>query len=219
MKRSNTLTPAQAVIVKGYVDIYGLAPDQITFDGDADKPIFDHNAISILSLRLTDIADISPTEIRPNNDDGSVTVFGKVTLPDGRTRGCFGIAGVGETLPNGKKIETSQVAVGVATSRCFRQGIRNVGIDLHAAHCQYRDTGVYASSHLARDPRAANYAEIHILATEIGLIEDGDRARYREYLADNFNGRTSAKDLDDIELQRLLTSFRSLANALRKRAA
>ncbi len=216
MKRNNTLTPQQAVIVKEYVDIYGITPDQITFDGNDEKPIFDHNAISILSLRLTDIADISPTEFL--NDGKVLTVFTKVTLPDGRSRGSIGSAAIGDTLPNGKKIDNEQVALGLATSRSFRAGIRNVGIDLHRAHCQYRDTGVYATSHLARDPRSANYAEIHILATEIGLIEDGDKTQYSLYLADNYEGRTSAKNLDDLELQKLLTSFRSLAKALREKS-
>lgn len=215
MKRNNTLTPEQACIVKEYMDVYGIEHTQISFDGIDARPIFDHNAISILSLRITDIEDISPTEL--HNDGKVVTIFCKVTLPDGRSRGGIGSCAVGDMLPNGKKVDNDQVALGVATSRSFRQGIRNVGIDLHTAHRLFHQTGEIASSHTNRDPRAANYAELHILATEIGLIEDGDKTQYSLYLAENYNGKISAKDLDDIELQRLLTNFRSLANATRGR--
>lgn len=213
----HTLTPEQAVIVKQYIDVHGLEAGQINFDGKDTAPIFDHNAISILSLRVTDIADISPTGRQ--NDGESVTVLGKVTLPDGRSRGCIGSCTIGETLAGGIRIDNDQAALGVATSRCFRQGIRNVGIDLHAAHLFFVKTGDIASSHTNRDPRASVYAEIHVMATELDLIIDGDKAKYREYLAENYDGRITAKDLDDLELQRLVSSFRSLTRLRREQRA
>lgn len=213
----HTLTPSQAVIVKQYVDAHELDPSQISFDGTDTNPIFDHNAISVLSLRLTDIQDISPMH---REDDGTtVTVFGKTVLPDGRERGWMGSCSIGETLAGGQKVTSDTVADGVATSRGFRQGIRNVGVNLHAAHQRFMATGEVATSHTNKDPRAAVYAEIHILATELDLIIDGDKSKYREYLAESYNGRTSAKDLDDIELGRLLIQFRSLARLSRTRAA
>ena len=62
-------------------------------------------------------------------------------------------------------------------------------------------------------------AELHALATELDLIEYGDKAKYREYIAENYAGRTSAKDLDDVELQRMLIAFRSLARLRRSKQA
>ncbi len=211
------LTPVQASIVKEYTEVHGLEESQISFEGKTETPIFDHNAISVLSLRLTEIQDISPTEIL--NDGKVITVFGKTVLPDGRSRGSIGSCHIGEVLANGQTVDNEQVALGVATSRCFRQGIRNVGVNLHAAHKRFAETGEIATSHMARDPRAANYAELHILASEIGLIIDGDKTKYREYLAENYSGRDSAKLLDDVELHRLLISFRSIARLNRSRAA
>lgn len=209
MTRKNTsLSADQAAIVDEYVTAHGLSPEQISFDAGDLNPSFDHNAISVLSLKLTDIQDISPTEVL---DDGkTVTVFGKTTLPDGRTRGSIGSCAVGETLANGQTVDSTQQALGVATSRCFRQGIRNVGVNLHAAHKRFMQTGEIAAGHTANDPRTPAYAQIHILATELDLIIDGDKTRYRQYIAENFDGRTSARDLTDFELQRMLTSFRSL---------
>ncbi len=213
----DTFTKPQAAIVQEYVKMHGLSPEQISFDGGDLTPIFDHNAISVLSLRLTDIADISPTEIL--NDSKTVTVFGKTILPDGRSRGSIGSCAIGDVMAGGKTVDNDQVALGLATSRCFRQGIRNVGVDLHAAHCQYRDTGKIADGHTRSDPRKPVYAEIHILATELDLIVDGDKSKYRNYLAENYAGRQTASDLDDVELHRLLINFRSLTKLRREKQA
>ena len=59
------------------------------------------------------------------------------------------------------------------------------------------------------------------LAQEFGfdLIVDGDKTKYRKYLAENFDGRESAKELNDLELQKLLSGFRSLARLRREKVA
>jgi hypothetical protein len=212
-----TFTAEQLAIVQQYVALHGLSPEQISFDGTDLTPSFDHNAISVLSLKLTDISDISPTRIL--DEGNTITVFGKTLLPDGRSRGSIGSCAIGEILANKQKVENTQVALGVATSRCFRQGIRNVGVNLHAAHLRYIATGQIADSHLRSDPRKPVYAEIHILATEIDLIVDGDKTKYQQYLAENYAGRLTAADLDDVELHRLLIQFRSLARLQRSTRA
>lgn len=211
-----TFTKEQAETVRQYQEMHGIEPSQISFDEDNTSPSFDHIAISVLSLKLTDIQDISPTEIRTEAETGLVTVFARTTLPDGRSRGSIGSCQIGEVLANGETVTTGSQASGVATSRAFRQGIRNVGIDLHAAHRRYVETGSIAAGHTRRDPRATNYAELHVLASELDLIIDGNKTKYHEYLAENFDGRTSSKDLTDIELQRLLITFRSLSRLSRK---
>jgi len=212
-RKTPSFTAAQAAIVQEYVDVHGLSPEQISFDDGGTTPSFDHNAISVLSLKLTDIQDISPTEIL--NDGKTVTVFGTTTLPDGRSRGSIGSCAVGDMLANGQTVTNVQTAIGVATSRCFRQGIRNVGINLHSAHQRFIDSGEIVAGHTRQDPRNPVYAEIHILATELDLIVDGNKDKYKAYIAENYDGRTSARDLTDMDLHRLLISFRSLTRLRR----
>jgi hypothetical protein len=211
-----TLNEAQLAIVQSYQERHGIEADQISFDGEGNIPSFDHNAISTLSLKLTDIRDISPTEIQ--NDNGTVTVFGRTVLPDDRTRGWIGSCTIGEVLANGQKVENTQVAIGVATSRGFRQGIRNVGIDLHKAHLRFLQTGEVEQGHTKHDPRKPVYAEIHLLATQLDLIVDGNKDKYRTYIAETFDGIRSAADLNDLQLHQLLTSLRAMAKALGSRS-
>lgn len=216
--KEQKLTAQQLTIVRQYGEIHGLRAEQISFEDDRSlEPIFDHNAVSTLSLRLTDIQDISPTNLVCENK--FVTVLGSITLPDGRTRGAIGSCSIGERIGNGEVIETQTAAIGVATSRCFRQAIRNVGVNLHAAHNLFVETGEIAVSHTNVNPRNGNYAELHMLAAELDLIVDGNKKKYRKYLAENFDGRGSAKELNDLELQKLLSGFRSLARLRRDKVA
>ena len=213
----HTLTPEQAAIVKDYIETHGLRADQISFDGDNPTPIFDHNATSTLSLKLTDIQDISPTAIEDNGT--RATVFSRATLPDGRGRGGFGTCDIGEMLGNGQTVNNMQVALGVANSRSYSQSVRNVGVNLNEAHIRFKQTGEIAASHMQEHPRKAGNAEIKFLARELDLIVDDDEKKYREYLADNYEGRTSTSDLTDIEFQRLLINFRSMARLRREKQA
>lgn len=211
------LTNAQYTVAQELILAHGLLLEQISFDGDDPTPIFDHNATSILSLKLTDIRDISPVSIQ--QDDKHVTVFGKGVLQDGRERGGFGSCEIGETLANGQIAANAQIALGVASSRCYSQIVRNLGVKLYEAHKKFMETGEIAAGSLAKDPRHASYAELHILGTELDLIVDGDKTKYTEYLAENYDGRISAADLTDIELQRMLITFRSLARLRRGKQA
>ena len=72
-----------------------------------------------------------------------------------------------------------------------------------------------AAGHTRHDPRKPVYEEIHVLAGNLGLITAGDKENYRAFLSESYEGRTSAKDLDDAELQRLLISLRAM-NRVRK---
>lgn len=211
-----TFTPNQLTIVQEYGLHHGILPEQISFDGDNLTPSFDHNAISVLTLKLTDIADISPTKII---DDGrTVTVFGSTTLPSGRSRGSIGSCSIGDILANGQTVENTQVALGVATSRSFRQGIRNVGIDLHRSHQHFMRTGEVDQGHTNQHPRAANYREVHRHADELEYIVDGDESVFRSYLAGLFDGRTSKDELNDLELHQLLVNLRTNVG-MKRRAA
>lgn len=215
-QQKNQFTHDQQHIVDQYVSMHGLSPEQISFDENSLVPSFDHNAISVLSLRLTDIHDISPT--RTLNDGSTITVFGQTVLPDGRTRGSIGSCKIGETLANGKTASNDQIALGVATSRCFRQAIRNVGIDLHKAHLQFLATGDVAQGNTRQNPRQPINAEIHMLATELDLIVDGDKKEYRRLMAEMFDGIESSTELNDLQLHQFRVSLRAMAARQRNKA-
>jgi hypothetical protein len=145
-----------------------------------------------------------------DHEGGFASASCTVQLPDGRSRRVEASAEIGETFANGDKIETMQTAEAVAQSRASRLGIRAVGINLYHAHQKYMQTGEVASGHVRHDPRAALYAEIHMLAENLELITNGDKTEYRNFLWETFAGKTSSVDLDDIEIQRLLTTLRAM---------
>ena len=219
-------TNAQLTLIQELCLKHGLQPDQISFDGTEITPIFDYEAVCALSLKLTDIADISCRMLPPTSEplpNGLGTLRSSnaectVTLADGRTRTCVDSAHLGETA-GGVRFVTPREADGLAQNRAVRRGIRSVGVNLYNAHRKFIETGEGTAGHLDHDPRTPIYAELHALATELDLIEYGDKAEYREYIAENYAGRTSAKDLDDVELQRMLIAFRSLARLRRSKQA
>ncbi len=210
-------TNAQLTLVQELCLMYGLMPDQISFEGNDITPIFDYEAVGCLSLKLTDIHTIA-CEISGRDDDGTSTAKCTVTLPDGRSRIAEESAAIGEKLGNGVVIETAREADGIAQNRAVRRGIRSVGVNLYKSHLQFKEKGEITSGTMKADPRQPIYAEIHIRAAELDLIVDGDKSKYEEHIAELYDGRTSAADLNDLELQGLLRSFRSLAR-LSKQAA
>jgi hypothetical protein len=217
MNEQKTYSAAQSLLISELVNHHGLDPSQINFDGDDINPIFDYTAISSLSLKLTDIKDIECEIILRDREAGFVQASCKVTLPDGRSRTVEGSAELGETFANGDKIESMQTAEAVAQSRASRLGIRSVGINLYHAHQRYLQTGTIANGHDRHDPRKPIYAEIHMLAENLEMIVAGDKTEYRNFIAAAYEGRTSAVDLDDLEIQRFLTTLRAMDRVRRVR--
>ncbi len=209
---------AQLAIAKSYEEHYGISAEHLSFEGSGNVPSFDHEAISILSLRLTDLADIRPISISAEED--RVIVFSEAVLQDGRKRGGFGSCSIGERLANGSTADSRIAAEGVALSRSFRQVLRNVGIDLHRSHQRFLQTGEIVSyDGPLQHPRAAQYREIHALATELGFISEKDDALFRGYIAGLFNGRTSKEELTDIEVHTLQVNLRANVEAKRQAAS
>jgi hypothetical protein len=204
----------QLDLVKDLCETHGLQPEQISFDGDDLNPIFDYEAISLLSLRLSDIRSIDCSRIT-RDGSGRSTCECTVTLPDGRSRTVSETAEIGEELGSGTKIGDSRLADSVARSRASRLGIRSVGVNLYNAHKRFKETGQIAAGTTDNDPRAAKGAELHALAAECGLIKGSDRSRYEAFIAESFDGATSSKDLNDIDLQRLLNQLRAMARHAR----
>lgn len=209
------LTAGQQQLVKELVAAHGLEPDQISFDGTESTPIFDYEAVNALSLKLTDITNID-TYISERGE-GFVKSRCLVELPDGRTRKIEESAYLGEPLGEGGMINDLRLAEQVAQARAVRRGIRSVGVNLFNAHKKYMETGETVSGHTDHDPRYPQYQEINVLAYKLGIkhrtkisgktVEE--REEYEKLLAQNFAGKTSAKDLDDLELQRFIIILRS----------
>jgi hypothetical protein len=213
-------TAAQYALIQELCDVHGLQADQISFDGSELNPIFDYEAVCALSLKLTDIADIKSRMLEPTTEpfgSGQVRISNAectVTLPDGRTRTCVDSAQLGETVA-GRIYDTPRKADGLAQNRSVRRGIRSVGVDLYEAHRKFMDTGELAAGHTDHDPRLPNYREIHVLGTELGLIVDGDKTGYRRMMGEMFDGVTSSKELNDIQLRQFLVGLRAMAGAKR----
>lgn len=215
--KDKTFTQHQLEIVNELCAQHGLDPAQISFEGNNLTPIFDYEAVCALSLRLTDIASIDTVvkPIDPMRHLQSVAVC-TVTLGDGRSRSVEDSAEVDEVVGNGLTIENKREADGMAQNRAVRRGIRSVGINLWNAHKTFmKNGGSITEGTTANDPRAANYREIHALATELDMISDGDRSVYANYLDASF-GVVSSKDLDDLQLHQLLVNLRVMVGLKRR---
>jgi hypothetical protein len=177
-----TYTPRQWTIIGELVQTHGLDASQISFDGDEDTPIFDYEAISLLSLKLTDIQKIDCWISERNEHVGYAASKCTVTLPDGRERCVSENAYIGEPLPRGARVEDIRTAEALARSRASRLGIRSVGVNLWNAHQKFVKTGEVAEGHTRHNPRKALYSEVHQLAENLGLISGADRSNYEELM-------------------------------------
>lgn len=214
-----TFTPRQWTVIGELVQTHGLDASQISFDGDEDTPIFDYEAISLLSLKLTDIQKLDCWISERNERAGYAASKCTVTLPDGRERSVSENAYIGEPLPRGSKVEDIRTAEALARSRASRLGIRSVGVNLWLAHQKFVKTGEVAEGHTRHNPRKPVYDEIHQLAENLELIKGSDRADYEELISAAYDGRRSSSELDDIELQRFLTTVRAMDRIRRSRIA
>jgi hypothetical protein len=210
-------TKQQLDIISDLCQTHGLQPDQISFEGEDLNPIFDYEANSLLSLKLTDIKTLDCAQISRDRIEGRSTCHCIVELQDGRTRVVSDSAAITDRMHDGTAISTVRQADSVARARASRLGIRSVGINLYNAHKRFKETGQIANGHLLGDPRAAALRELHVLATELDLIVDGDRTAYEQFIAESFDGKTSSKDLNDLDFQRLLNQLRAMARHARTR--
>lgn len=218
MNEQKLFTPAQMEIVRDLCETHGLVPEQISFNESETTPFFDHEATSLLALRLTDIQHldcrIANREYDGQNDVPRLwhrtTARCTVTLPDGRTRTVEDTAVIGEILGNGVVVEDERLGEATAKNRAVRLAVRSVGVNLWNAHKQFKATGEVATGSTAVNPRQTLYNEIHALAEEIDLIVGGDRTEYERFLGEMFPGITSSRDLNDIEIRQFRAALRQM---------
>ena len=193
---------------------YGLAPEQISFDGT--EPIFDFDAMMILiNVLARGITDISVGLVKFHDGRERIAeTFCEMTI-DGRvTRKFPGVAMIGETMHDGSVITGEIQAFNVSRARAVRVAARAAGFDAVKFH-EARKAGVTIDL-LGNDEQAdkSMRAQIHVLAGPQGLNfikKNGDRTEYENLLASYFDGRTSSKDLDAAEKAQWLGMLRAWA--------
>jgi hypothetical protein len=202
-------TQAQQEIADQFVAVYDIFADQIAFDGDSTEPILDYEALCRVSHVLTDFDLVDTSDIVFDSQSETARCTGSVILKDQRVIKLSEFASIGEPLPNGSSVKLVDEARRVARSRAYRSLIRAAGVDLMKAHKQLLTTGEVAASEPI-DPRANQYKEIGVLKRELGLEVNGDDSEFRRFLGDAFDGKTSAKELDDIEIRRFIHTMRAM---------
>ena len=209
VKKNKILTLAQEQLVREFTESYEIDREQISFAGEDLYPIFDFDALSTLSLVLSDIPSIivEPGDFNPAA--GIVTAICKVTLKDGRSREVYGNAMVGEPLFDGSVVEDLGSAMNMARSRALRTGLRSVSFDPVRAHRQIKtgaQTGDFA------DVRTKLLAQAHILGKDLGYIVGDNKVAWRNQISAYFKGKTSSANLNDLELSqwvRMLESWKT----------
>lgn len=204
-------TRAQLALRNEFCAAYGLAPEQISFDGV--EPIFDFDAMMILINTLARIPGIEVGLEKILNDKLAES-FCRMELQGRRTLKFFGVAIIGEQMHDGTIITGIIQAINVSRARALRIGARAVGFDpvkFHEARKDGHEVDLFGSDEKSE---AAIRAQIHVHAGPRGLNfikKDGDRTEYENLMASYFGGRTSSKDLDPAERAQWLGMLRAWA--------
>lgn len=206
-------TPEQLQLAREFVDGYGISLEQISFEAEKLEPIFDFEALCLLREKLTRFHSVDTTRSNFNAETNEAEVICSIINESGRIITCSDFAQIGELMPDGSKVETSMQAKRLARARAMRSAIRQAGVNLLKAHKNYLESGEVLDFRPV-DPRISKTKELHVLAEQLGFIvktNDGiDKTEYQKFIAETYDGRTSSKDLDDIELQRLIITFRAM---------
>lgn len=209
MPKRQILTMKQHELVAEFVDSYELSPEQIAFEGESEEPIFDYEALNVLRLRLTDIQGSYPEIVE--RTENLITAQCTLHLSDGRSASDLGTAYLGETMPDGSAIETLNQAQNLALARAFRRAIRSAGVNLLKAHRKFLDTGEPTTARQDNELNSRIGREIHALAAEVGHITKDGKEKYQDFIEHIFGkGKRSSLDLNDIEKNQLVATYRQL---------
>lgn len=216
---SRTYSREQLRLQTEFINAYNLTPDQISFDGQSLDPIFDFDALALLSTKLSDLPHV---EIDLGSVDrllGMATARGIVTLPNGNTRKIFATAQVGELMPDGDSIVDINRAINVARARALRVMLRTVGFDPVAAHRVFKESeGTQMLELVPVDLRLKQLREIHLHAQALDLIVIGgdgkvNKQLYQQRMSMVCDGKTSCRQLDDQECAKWLQCLRAWSKA------
>ena len=207
-RAQSTWTLKQEELAREFVEAYGLDRKQISFEGASEQPIFDFDALSILSLRLTDIPDIRVEPGDFHNAAGIATAICRITLRDLRAREVYGNCLVGEVMYDGTEVADIGQALKIAQARALRTGLRAVGFDPVRARKSQQVEGTQF-----KDLRSTELAELHLLGEALGYIIGEDKTAWKNLISTHFRGQTSSGDLDDLQRSQFLSTMRALKSA------
>lgn len=215
-------TLEQEHLAREFEKYYGIEPRQIAFESERLEPIFDYDALSVLSLVLApQIVNMETEPVNAPTQPGVVMMKCVVTLDDGKSRAPIGSATIGEPMPGGGTIEDFKQALDVAQSRAVRKGLRAVAFDPLKMH-QKKMRGEELTLALPPDPHRDQMAEIHLLAREAELITDeGNDDEYRKLMGQLFKDEggeaiTTATKLNEAQRSQFVATLRALAKAQRR---
>lgn len=211
---SRRLSLRQELIVNEYANYYDIARDQISFEGDSDTPFFHFEALSRIVTELSNFTEIAVRETAIEPSRNYVTCEASITLKDGRIVRSFGSAFVGESLQGGAGVDDLQTALDVARARGLRSALRMVGFDPVRAHeAAKRGESLYPKPQPEDEARQRDLAQIHIIATEAGVLEPQNDERYRKLIATFFPECTSAAELDAAQRSQFIAILRGIKSA------
>lgn len=203
-------TQEQAILSQELCLTYQIDPQQVIFVGESSDPILDYEALSKISLELCpEIQDLQISLDTINQDFVSCSCL--ITV-GGKTRKVFSVCMMNERITETFVVDSIDRACNVARARALRAGLRSIGFDPMKAHAQ-KVRGSHLELVFKEKDRNKELAQIHVLATEIGLIKGKDSSKYRRVL-NVFFGKQSAKGFTDEEREKCIAILRSLKHTL-----
>jgi len=212
----------QRAILKDFCETYDFSENQIGFDSDSTTPIFDFDALSVLSLRLCNVPGIAVSFVgfeNANMATSSVTV----RLANGAVREFFAVAQMGEHMHNGEPVVDAIQAVNLSRARALRVGLRAATFDPVKAHAAMKrgENVLDFTPGKFVDP---GLAECHMIGEELGyIVRDGgklvDRSTYDRLMATYFHGKTSTAALTPQERAQWAGMLRAWKSARQRKAS
>ncbi|HYE72580.1 MAG TPA: hypothetical protein VEF04_04580 [Blastocatellia bacterium] len=202
-------------------DDYPIEANQIFIEnGDV---YFDFEALSTLRIALApQITSVDLSLHQIEQEQGYAVWNCALTLDDGRTISSSGYAQVGESLPNGDKIENIKSASDLSRVRAYRTALSGIGFNPIRAYIAHKKGQPVNLQPIVDDPvtqRAKDVKAIHAIATEIGYIWGNDKTAYCNLLASFYQGRQSTKELSDAEVAQFRSILTGLQQAQERRNA
>lgn len=208
--------------INDFCEIYNLTTDQISISEESEKPILDFEALCIVANETKNFRalKVPANLILVNIADGEVSSTAIVDDVHGCTFEMPGFSFIGEKLDNGETVQTKNQAIAIARTRALRIALRSAGFDpLKALEAKKGDVKFVAEEPPITE-RGLQGREVHAHAHELGLIqtkrdENGkqylDKTLYEQFIAEQFEGRTSTTDLTDAEMYRLVITLRAMS--------
>ena len=205
-----TRTHQQKAIVDQLVDRFGIDGTQVLFfPEDPNTPWLKARQLAQIARQSGKFKVVSAEFVQYIEPLKQVVYQGNVVDLDGRIYSLPGVATVNEKIP---ETEDAANVHDLAEARSLRSSLELAGFN------PLDPTSVVALNACEpaapRDPEAAkheaklnDFARIHILANEKGLIEGKDHTRYRRFLSENYDGATSVAGFDAVQLKSVIAAL------------